>query len=53
MTDGDHESRRRSSVASSYLDVDHDAHVIADLEESEPQLHVVSSKEPIVVRGIS
>jgi hypothetical protein len=56
MSDADNESRRVSSVASSDLDADHDAHVpvkmrrlddvIADLEENEPQLHVVSYEEP-------
>jgi hypothetical protein len=57
MTNGDHEPSRGSLVASSDLNADHDAHVpvkmrrpddvIADLEVSEPQLHVVSSEEPV------
>jgi hypothetical protein len=56
MYDGNNVSGRESSVASSDLDADHDEHVpvklrnlndiIADLEEGEPQLHVMSTEEP-------
>jgi hypothetical protein len=54
--DGDRETDRAPSVASSDLDVDHDANlpvmvrrlsdIVSELEEREPQLHVLSSEEP-------
>jgi hypothetical protein len=56
MNAGNNESGRESLVASSDLDVDHDANVlvkmrrlndvIANLEENEPRHHVVSFEEP-------
>jgi hypothetical protein len=55
MYDGNNVSGRESSVTNSDLDADHDTHVpvklrklndvIADMGESEPQLHVMSSEE--------
>jgi hypothetical protein len=54
--DGDHELDRDSSVASSDLDANHNANlpikvrrlsdIMSELEEREPQLHVLSSDEP-------
>jgi hypothetical protein len=54
--DGDHETTRAISVASSDIDADHDAllpvkvrrlsDIMSQLEEREPQLHVLSSEGP-------
>jgi hypothetical protein len=56
VNDDDHEPERGTSVVSSDLDVDHDAHlpiqvrrlsdIVSEPEEREPQLHVLSSEEP-------